>query len=223
MNRANLKTDPVGKSVPHMRGDEPREGDIANYSYYDNLGRGLKYAGTVIVDLVPHIYDTPRILRILGEDDSVEQVPVNQPMVDEKTGMEQIFDLTVGKYDVIVSIGPSYESQREEAADGMMNFLNVIPEQARMILADLVVKNLDWPGADEFVKRLKMLLPPGMAGDGEGGPPPPSAPPPPDPAMIQQGMVGQADLESKILDNRKKRDELARMEMGIEGDTSQSR
>ena len=191
------------------------EGDIANFSYYDNLGRGLRYAGTVLVDLIPKIYDTPRILRILGEDDSVEQVPVNQLMIDEKTGMEQIFDLTVGKYDVIVSIGPSYESQREEAADGMLNFLNAMPPEARMILADLVVKNLDWPGADEFEKRLKMLLPPGMAGDGEGGPPP-SAPPPPDPAMIQQGMMGQADLESKLLDNRRKRDELARMEMGID-------
>jgi hypothetical protein len=190
-----------------------REGDVANYAYYDNLARALKYCGKVILDLIPRIYDTPRVLRIIGEDDAEKFVPVNQPVQNAKTGVEKIFDLTVGKYDVVVTIGPSYSTQREEAAEGMMAFMSAIPPQAAMMVADLVVKNLDWPGAREFEKRFKALLPPGISGE-QGGPPPPQAPP--DPSLQADAMNKQADLEGKLMDNRMKRIQAARAEMGID-------
>lgn len=194
-----------------------REGDVANYAYYDNLARALKYAGTVIVDLIPRIYDSARVIRILGEDGNDQEVAINQP-TQSSDGKQKVFDLTAGKYDVIVTIGPSYTSQREEAVDGMIAFMGQLPEQARMIVADLVVKNLDWPGASEFEKRLKALLPPGIA-EGDGATPP--APPPPDPIATLDGQAKQADIEGKLMDNRMKRTKAARMEMGLdEGETS---
>lgn len=200
-----------------------REGDVANYAYYDNLARSLKYCGKVLLDLIPRIYDTPRIIRILGEDTKEEFVPINQP-VFKRDGTKRIFDLTTGKYDVVVTIGPSYSTQREEAADSMMQFLQAFPAVAPVI-GDLIVKNLDWPGASEIEKRLKMLLPPGMAGDGQGAPPPPQAPPqppPPDPEKMGKAQKTQAETESILLDNRIKAHQAARQEMGFdEGQTSQ--
>lgn len=198
-----------------------REGDVANYAYYDNLARALKYCGKVILDLIPRIYDTPRVIRILGEDNAEQFVPVNQP-VQNKQGIERIFDLTTGKYDVIVTIGPSYSTQREEAADSMLQFLTAFPAAAP-IVGDLVAKNMDWPGASEFEKRLKALLPPQVLG-GEGGSPPPAQPPspPPDPEKIGKAQKTQAETEGLLIENRMKAHELARKEMGIEDAQSQT-
>lgn len=184
-----------------------REGDISNFVYYDNLGRAMTYCGKILLDLIPKIYDTARIVRLIKEDGSSEFVPVNQPTeAKDENGIaiQKIYDLTVGKYDVVVSIGPSYTTQRDESASMMMEFLKVVP-MAGPVIADLVAKNMDWPGADEITKRLKALLPPGMA-DGQplpqpgvgqpplapGAPPPmPGGPMPPmSPEMMQRMRVG---------------------------------
>lgn len=151
-----------------------REGDIANFVYYDNLGRAMTYCGKILIDLIPKIYDTARVLRIFNEDGSEKFVPVNQPTEEPGPNgqmIQKIYDLTVGKYDVVVSIGPSYTTQRDEAAGMMMEFLKVVP-MAGPVIADLVAKNMDWPGAEEITERLKKLLPPQLAGTGMLGQPP---------------------------------------------------
>jgi hypothetical protein len=167
-----------------------RQGDRGQFAYVDNLARGLKYAGKVLVDLIPKIYDTQRIERIFNEDGSEEQITLNAPSLD-RAGKQYFYDLTVGKYDVIVTVGPSYETQRIEAASQMVELSKAMPNVTPLI-ADLIVKNLDFPGADEIQKRLQKLLPPGIAPqpeEGEGGQlqpgtPPPGAPlPPPDPKL----------------------------------------
>lgn len=148
-----------------------RQGDTANFAYYDNLGRALKYAGKVLVDMIPRIWDTPRIARLLGEGDEEKFVPVNQSFMEDQpdgSKIERIYDLTVGKYDVMVTIGPSYNTQREEASDGMTRFIEAVP-QAGPLLGDLIAKYQDWPGAQEIERRMKFLLPPGLVQE-EGGP-----------------------------------------------------
>jgi len=196
-----------------------REGDVANFSYYDNLGRALTYAGKVLLDLIPRIYDTERIVRIFQEDGSEQFVPVNQPIPMQMPNgevIEKIFDLTTGKYDVVVSIGPSYTTQRDEAAEMMMEFLRVIPA-AGPVIADLVAKNMDWPGAEEISERLKALLPPQVAGASGGAPPPP--PMPPDPTAELKAQNERVKLEGRLLDNRKKSMDIAAQEAGAGGFT----
>ncbi len=65
--------------------------------------------------MIPAVYDTKRVIRILGENDEEKQVVINNVMVN----MGQQFQtnaMTVGKYDVRVSVGPTYQSKREESA-----------------------------------------------------------------------------------------------------------
>jgi len=169
-----------------------RQGDRGQFAYNDNLIRALVYEGKVLVDLIPKIYDTERIERIFNEDGSNEQVTLNARFTDEKTGKDRIYDVTTGKYDTVVSVGPSYQTQREEGVGQMIELTKAMPNITPMI-ADLIVGNLDFPGAEEIQKRLQKLLPPGLAPEpeeGEGGSvagmPPPGAgppPPPPDPKM----------------------------------------
>lgn len=158
-----------------------REGDTGTFVYIDNLSRALRHAGVILVDLIPKIYETDRVVRILGEDDTEDFVRLNVPVLNEETG-ETVFAtvladpktgapiykpaLDAGKYDVQVTTGPSYSTKRIEAADSMMQFAQAVP-QAAAVIADLVAKNMDWPGAEQIAERLKKMLPPGMAEDEE--------------------------------------------------------
>jgi len=153
-----------------------RQGDTSTFHYIDNLNRAMRHAGRILLDLIPKVYATPRVVRILGPDGEAKAVPVNQPAgpgqgapaaPGDPTGqvrkIEKIFDLTVGKYDLIVRAGPSFTSRREEAANQMIELIRAYPAAAPAI-GDLLAKNLDWPGADEVASRLQALLPPKLAG-----------------------------------------------------------
>jgi hypothetical protein len=171
------------------------EGDRGSYGYINSLGRAQKYQGKVLVNLIPKIYDTARIARIIGEDGKEKRVPVNQPFqtgaTPEGSPIEAIYDLTVGRYDVAITIGPNFATQRQEAADSMMRFIKFAP-QAGQVVMDLIAKYQDWPGAEEIEKRLRKILPPGMYEPEEGEPPIP--PPPPSPQEQIELAKAQAEL-----------------------------
>lgn len=152
-----------------------REGDIGTFQYVDNLSRAIRFVGRIIVDLIPKIYDTKRVARILGEDDGVDMATLDpnlpqavQSVQDPQTGkeLEKIYNPGVGRYDVAVVVGPSYTTKRQEALDAMTQMVQGNP-QLWQVIGDLLVKNQDWPGADDMAKRLKAMLPPQLQ-DKEG-------------------------------------------------------
>ena len=182
------------------------EGDVGTFPFIDNLGRARLLTYKIILDLIPKIYDTKRIVQILGLDGMAKEVNLNTPgMVDrdDGTAIEKVLnDMTAGKYDVTMTMGPSYSTQRMEAADSLMRFIQAAPAAA-VVVGDLVAKNQDWPGAQEVARRLKTLVPPQaltqeereeMAKDvpqPEQG----AAPPPPDPRLIESQIKMQIETE----------------------------
>lgn len=146
-----------------------REGDISTFHFMDNLARAIRHTAKVILDLVPHVYNKERIVRVLGEDGSEKTVTINapQPMQDREgqpiqdemgNTIMQLHDLTVGKYDIQVTTGPSFTTRREEAAMQMTELVRAFP-QAAPFVADIMARNFDWPGADEIAERFKALVP----------------------------------------------------------------
>ena len=173
-----------------------REGDVSTFHFIDNLSRAIKHAGKVIVDLIPSVYTQERIIRVLGEDGKADTVPLGQPT--RFKGVERVFNLGAGKYDVVVDAGPGFTTRREEAAQQMIELLRAFP-QAAPVIGDILAKNLDWPGAEEIAKRLQSMLPPGMRGeDGQQGQPGQGGPPQLDPAMIQQAMQQMQELQQAV-------------------------
>ncbi len=147
-----------------------REGDVSTFHFIDNLAKSIAHTGRILVDLIPKIYDTERVIRILGADGESKNVQLKKPT--EYNGVERIFDLGVGKYDVAVDTGPSFTTQREEAAQQMIELIRGYPNAAP-IIGDLLAKNLNWPDAEEISKRLKAMLPPQIRQlDNEEGLPP---------------------------------------------------
>jgi hypothetical protein len=186
-----------------------RQGDVGTFVYIDNLAIAIAYAGRQLVDLIPRIYDAERVVRVLGEDDAEELVIVNQ--TDPVTGMIKN-DLGRGKYDVVVQTGPSFSTKRQESAEAMLQFMQTMPQAAEMVM-DLLVKNFDWPGAEELAERFrKVALANGMVEpDPEKGEEPPP-PPPPDPKAVEaDAKVAKmgAETEGQKLENAKQMLELA--------------
>lgn len=150
-----------------------REGDVSTFHYIDNLSRAIRHAGRIMLDLIPKVYATPRVVRVLGPDGKATSVAVNQPAQASRTGVggaedqlkavSRIYDLTAGKYDLTVRSGPSFTSRREEAANQMVELIRAYPAAAPVI-GDLLARNLDWPGADEIAGRLQTLIPPQAKG-----------------------------------------------------------
>ncbi|HTJ94266.1 MAG TPA: portal protein, partial [Pararobbsia sp.] len=146
------------------------QSDISTFHFVDNLSRAIRFVGKIIVDLIPKIYDTKRIVRILGEDgdtdmaaiDPTQKEAVVKHYHDEtKQEIARIYNPGVGKYDVVVSTGPSFSTKRQEAGEAMQQMTQANPELWHVI-GDLLVKNMDWPGAEEMSKRLKATLLPAV-------------------------------------------------------------
>ena len=142
-----------------------QQGQLGNFHYIDNLTRSRRRVARILVRMIPKIYNTARILRVIGEDDTVKTVAVNQKTMHK--GVERVFDLTTGRYDVIVQTGPGYATRRKEAVESMMGVITAAPELMN-IFGDLVIKNMDWPGAQEIAERMKKMLPPQLQ-EGEDG------------------------------------------------------
>jgi hypothetical protein len=138
-----------------------REGDVATFHFIDNVTRAIRLTGKILVDLVPKIYDTPnRVVRILGLDDSESTTEINKPVMDgEGKEIARIYDLGVGQYDVVCAAGPSFTTQRQEAVQAMIAILPQAP-QLMQAAGDLLVKAMDWPGAEEIAERLVKMMPP---------------------------------------------------------------
>jgi hypothetical protein len=154
-----------------------REGDVGTYHYGDNLARGVRHVARQLVDLIPKIYDTQRIARIIGEDGNTKMVkinpdqpePVNKIIDQNGIVIEKIYNPGVGKYDVVATTGPGYATKRQEALEAMAQLLQGNP-QLWTVAGDLFVKNMDWPGAQEMAKRFAKTIDPKLMGDGEDNP-----------------------------------------------------
>jgi len=149
-----------------------REGDIGTYHYVDNLARAIRHIGRQLVDLIPKIYDTERIARIIGEDgepstvkmNPMQEEPVKRIVDQEGVLIEKIYNPAVGKYDVRVITGPGYATKRQEALESMAQLLQGNP-QLWQVAGDLFVKNMDWPGAQDLAKRFKKTIDPKVLAD----------------------------------------------------------
>lgn len=139
------------------------QGDIGTFHFIDNLGRAIRNTGIVLVDLIPHLFDRERVARIVNADQSVQKVQINRPFIDPADGKEKNFDVRMGRYDVAVEAGPSYQSQREQQIDSMIKLAQAFPPLMQAG-GDLVVAEMPWTNAKEIAQRLKAMLPPELTG-----------------------------------------------------------
>lgn len=198
-----------------------RQGDKATYHYIDHLAQAIRFTGRILIDLIPKIYDTPRIIKIMAEDGTQTEVnvkpdgpiyqqmvggqPANQEQVKSaendpnlKDKIETIFNPSVGKYDVEADIGPAYATRRQETFNALSQMMGQNQELVK-IAGDLLFRAADFPMADEVAERFKRSIPANILGVG----------PPPEMQQLQQqnqalhGIIQQfsqqlAEAQSKL-------------------------
>ena len=154
-----------------------KQADVGTYHYVDNLARAVRYVTRQIVDLIPKIYDTQRIARIIGIDgetnmvkiDPTQQEPVKKIVDQAGIVIDKIYNPSVGRYDVVVTTGPSYLTKRQESMEAMSQILQGNPN-LWAVAGDLFVKNMDWPGAQEMAERLRKTIDPKLLADQDNDP-----------------------------------------------------
>ncbi len=159
-----------------------RQGDKATYHFIDNVARAIRYTGRIMVDLIPKIYDTQRVVRIVGEDGSEDFATLNpqqphavgtpegtpaqsaQDMTPEQAA-QLIYNPGIGRYDVTVEVGPNYETRRQEAFHALTQIMSQ-DQDLMKVAGDLLFKAADFPMADEVAERLHRTIPPQILGEG---------------------------------------------------------
>jgi hypothetical protein len=155
--------------------ERQRQGDNATYHFIDGLAVGIKFIGKILIDLIPKIYDTERVIRILAKDgtESSVQVDPSAQVAHQDTGADPedkqavtaIFNPNVGRYEVESDVGPGYATRRQEAFNAMSQIAAQNPEFMK-IAGDLLFKAMDAPMADELAERWEKTIPPNITGKG---------------------------------------------------------
>lgn len=143
------------------------ESDTATYHLIDNMAKAIRHAGRILIQWIPKVYEGKRVARILGEDGEPKYINMDssrpvamQKSVDPVTGkISRIYNVGVGCYDVIATVGPSFSTKRQEGVQAMTEILRMNPALFGLV-GDIFIKSQDWPGAEEMAKRIKMTLPP---------------------------------------------------------------
>ena len=204
----------IGEDTPERTGaaviNKQIPGDTATFIYPDNLRKAREYGGKIINEMIPEIYDSERDVRLRDTDDSETYVPINttagaalkmirenpdrfsrmdimrlKKSIKDKGEDAKYNDLTIGKYDIVITSGPSFATQRQEASESMMRIISAYPEMMKTA-GDLVVGNMDFKDADKLAKRLEKTIPPQLREQREGEPPPQPLPPPPQIVMMME-------------------------------------
>ena len=173
-----------------------KEGDNATYHFHDNQANAIKFTGEILLDLIPFVYDTERVIRITNEDDTIAWADINKTVIDPSspTGFKKLYDLSAARYDVVMDTGQNYLTKRLETVDMMSQFLSTAPN-ATPVLLPKIAKALDWPDSGQIAEELQQVFSP-----------PPEEPSPAD----------QLELAGKEVELEKKKVELASEEIELE-------
>jgi len=186
----------TGKAISQRQ----MQGDRATYHYINGVARAIRYTGIIIQDLSPSIYDTKRVLQLMGENKVEYAVTVDPSApkaaqeVRTASGMELVLNPKIGKYSVYADVGPGYATKREEAWNAFNNILTQAP-QLTGIIGDLLMLAGDFPHSEEAAERMRRLVPKEALGTG----------PSPQEAALQQqlqqvqGIVAQLTEENATL------------------------
>lgn len=189
-----------------------QQGEIATFNYQDNMAKGIRRTWEILIDLIPKVYDTERELRILGSDGAEDYKRVNQVVTDPATGkMIKVNDLAQGRYDVTVTVGPSFSTKRQEAAETYLQLAQAAP-QVMGVAGDLVFKAMDLPYSEDIADRLRAMLPPPiqqMLSEGKQIPPEAQA-------VMMQAQQAMAMVEQKNQLVMQAAQELQQEQQGLE-------
>ena len=180
-----------------------QQGSAATFDFRANNELSMAYMAMILIDLIRHIYDTPRMIRVLGKDMTDKIVKVNQSVVEN--GQPVCFDLTKGHYDVVITTGPDFDTRRDQTLSVMSSLLERMPVVGT-VGADLILRMVDDPNAKIAADRVKRLITsqmPGIIDDGKNQAPA---------EQLQQQVVALGQQVQQLTVKTQQQDELIKIQ-----------
>ena len=226
----------VGEVGPERTGAavdaKQRPGDISTYVYSYNLNRGIEHSGKIINEIIPWVYDSERDARLRNVDDTEMTVPVNTTAGEaykkirgnprqykglNTTRLTEIIqrhgkgarfnDITVGKYDVVITVGASYATQRQETTKTLQSMVQAMPQAMSKVLP-ILFENMDFKDADRCASLFRRTAPAGLYPLKEGETPFQSPTPP---AVQVQLLKAKTEMAKEITQQLKSKVEMVRL------------
>lgn len=166
-----------------------RQGDVATHHFTVASNVALRQTGLIIIDLRPHIYDTARTIRILGDDMTEEVVKINQQYTNEK-GESVNYDMKAGKYDIKIDTGSNSITRRLDAAENLLEFAKFVPA-AGVLGSDFIARSMDFEDSEELALRMKASQDPALLARVEQLKKSKDGQPVPTPEQMQMQKMGQ--------------------------------
>lgn len=188
-----------------------RQGDRATYHWIDGLSIATRFTGKILIDLIPKIYTTKRIMQIEAKDGSIINLTIDpdaevafqkllpegeQPTQSDPSIINIIFNPNIGHYAVQADNGPNYATRRQEA----FNALTQIAAQNKEfmgIAGDILWRVADFPEAQLLAQRWRRVIPPNITGDA------------PNPQLTEAMQQASAKMEQQLAIIAKQQQELA--------------
>ncbi len=142
-------------------------GDTNTFHFHEHWYQAIEQTGRVIMAMIPTVYTLPQAVKIVGDDGAMRTALINpgqeQAVTEAKIeGYEKVlgksYNPCLGKYDVVITLGPSSASKRQETNKMLMTMVNANP-QLLSLVGDLLVGSMDLPNADVIAKRMSGAMP----------------------------------------------------------------
>lgn len=173
----NMHAPQMGQDVNQQSGRAigllQRQGETSQFHFQDNDNKSIRQCGRILLGLYPVYYDTPMVRRIIGTDGESEMAKLNaQPQNEDEQAKAingVLNDMSIGRYDVRMDTGPSFNTQREQSFQLMMQLAQFAPN-IMQAAGDLVIKDSPLLNAKQIAERVKKLMPPQVLEEGQINP-----------------------------------------------------
>jgi hypothetical protein len=137
---------PSNESSGRAIGMRKSQGATANYHFIDSAELATTYLGKILIDLIPKIFDTKRIIRILGDDMQEKTVEITDGYFNDIEG-----------WDIISDVGPDYKTSRVELVQMLASLAQSAPIFGE-IGAPAMARNLDAKGMDAIADIMEKVI-----------------------------------------------------------------
>ena len=139
--------------------------DQSHSQYYKNKKLAVAHGWRIMLDWFPPYYSEERMQRIIGGDGKPQMVTLNQEVLGADGESSIKNDLSVGRYDVVMEAGPSYETMREAGSEDLIELVTSPGPMGEIVAktaADLVFRSMDGIYTEEIADRLAAQTPEGL-------------------------------------------------------------
>jgi hypothetical protein len=117
-----------------------QEGNVGTVAYVQNFNMAIRHTGRILVDLIPHIYDTERQIQVLGEDGKIDTIWINRTLASDllPAEPEDMIDVSAPA-ETDAHVADAHKTGDIETDDS----LAAVNDKTRRVLNDVTVGTYD--------------------------------------------------------------------------------